>query len=336
MRVHTVRRLLVALIASVLVAWSACAVPQQASGKIPRIGVLWHAGSAEEEGIYFETLRQGLRDHGYVIGQTIVVEDRFPNEERERFFSLAIELAELNMDVVVGSGRLGSLAMQRAAANRSTPVDLINDPNPVESKLVSSLANPGANVTGISNFALGLIARRIQLLKETVPDISKIALLVNTNDTIAARHYAEEGQVAAQKLGLVFRIAEVRSPNDLAPTFSKMSSDQVEGLVVSQDGLFYATRKEIADLALAHRIPSMVYSRETVAAGALVSYGRNNPLNFRRAGTYIDKILKGAKPADLPVEQPTRFEFIVNLKTAKALALTVPATVLARADEVIE
>src|SRR5215813_8808184 len=218
------RRAFISLIGGAVVGLPLAASAQNVK-RVPRIGVLWHAGSAEEEGIYFETLRQGLRDHGYVIGQTILVEDRFPNEERERFFSLAIELAELNMDVLVGAGRLASLALQQAAATRKTPVVFINDPNPVESKLVASLAKPGANVTGISNFALGLIARRIQLLKETVPGISKIALLVNANDAIAARHYAQEGQVAAQKLGLVFRIAEVRSPNDLAPTFSKMSSD---------------------------------------------------------------------------------------------------------------
>jgi putative ABC transport system substrate-binding protein len=134
----------------------------------------------------------------------------------------------------------------------------------------------------------------------------------------------------------MFRVAEVRSPKDLVPAFTKMSNDQVDSLVVSQDGLFYATRKEIADLALAHRLPTMVYSRETMAAGALVSYGPSNPLNFRRAGIYIDKILKGAKPADLPVEQPTKFEFILNLKTARPLGLTISPTLLARADEVFE
>ena len=328
------RREFLAVVGSV-VAWPLGARAENVK-KVPRIGVLWHAGSAQEEGIYFETLRQGLRDHGYVIGRTIIVEDRFPNEDRERFFSLAIELAELNMDVLVGAGRLASLALQRAATTKSTPVVFINDPNPVESKLVVSLAKPGGNITGISNLALGLTAKRVELLKELAPDISQLALLVNPNDSIAASHYAEEALVAAQKLRMMFRIAEVRSANDLGPVFSKMSIDQIEGLVVSQDGLFYQTRKEIADLALAHRLPTMVYSRETVAAGALVSYGPSNPLNFRRAGIYIDKIIKGAKPSDLPVEQPTKFEFIVNVKTAKALGITVPPTLLARADEVIE
>jgi putative tryptophan/tyrosine transport system substrate-binding protein len=331
------RREFLGVLGGAAAAWPLAARAQQTGQKkIPRVGVLWHAGNAEEEGIYFESVRQGLRDHGYVIGQTIIVEDRFPNEERERFFSLAIELAELNMDVLVGAGRLASIALQQAAMTRNIPVVFINDPNPVESKLVASLANPGSNVTGISNLALGLIAKRVELLKEIVPNISQVALLVNANDAVAARHYAEEAQVAAQRLKLTFRVAEVRSPNDLVSAFSKMSNDKVDGLVVSQDGLFYATRKQIADLALAHRLPTMVYSRETVMVGALVSYGPSNPLNFRRAGIYVDKILKGAKPADLPVEQPTKFEFIINLKIATALGLDVPMLLQLRADELIE
>jgi putative ABC transport system substrate-binding protein len=173
-------------------------------------------------------------------------------------------------------------------------------------------------------------------LKELVPGVSKVALLVNPNDKDNARRNIEEAQSAADKLQLALHPVEIRAAGDLAPAFSKMREDRINGVVVTQDGLFFATRKDIADLALDHRLPLAVYSRETVEAGALASYGPSNLSIFRRSGYYIDKILKGTKPADLPVEQPTKFEFIINLKTAKALDLVVPPTVLALADEAIE
>jgi ABC-type uncharacterized transport system substrate-binding protein len=166
--------------------------------------------------------------------------------------------------------------------------------------------------------------------------VSKVALLVNPNDRDSARRYIDEAQRAAEKLQLALHPFEVRAPADLALAFSKMRDNQINGVVVSQDGLFFVTRKDIADLALTHRLPLAVYSRETVEAGALASYGPSNYGIFRRSGFYIDKILKGTKPADLPVEQPTKFEFIINLKTAKALDLAVPPALLARADEMIE
>jgi putative ABC transport system substrate-binding protein len=181
-----------------------------------------------------------------------------------------------------------------------------------------------------------LTAKRIEVLKAVVPTVSHVALLVNPNDRDSAKTYIEESHAAANKLGLILQPVEVRTSGDLLSAFSKTIDDQVDGVVVSQDGLFYAARKVIADLALARKLPLAVYSRETLDAGALLSYGPSNYRIFRASGAYIDKILKGAKPADLPVEQPTKFEFIINLKTAKSIGIDVPPMLLTRADEVIE
>lgn len=235
---------------------------------------------------------------------------------------------------MVAITRPAALAAQRATT--TIPIVFVAIPDPVGSKLVASLARPGGNITGLSNFALDLTAKRVEHLKELVPSVSKIALLVNPNDKDTARRYIEEAQGAADKLKVGLHPFEVRAPRDLAPAFSQMRDNQIDGVVVTQDGLFFATRQDVAYLALTHRLPLTVYSRETVEAGALGSYGPSNLSIFRRSGFYIDKILKGTKPADLPVEQPTKFEFIVNMKTAKALGLDVPLHLQQRADEVIE
>jgi putative ABC transport system substrate-binding protein len=327
------RREFITFIGGAAVFWPLTALAQQ-SRKIPRIGVLWHAGSAEEEAIYLGALRQGLSDLGYVEGQNIVLENRFPAEIPERFVSLAAELVALNVDVLVAINRLGALAAQRATS--TIPIVFVYVPDPEGSKLVVSLAHPGGNITGLSNFAHDLTAKRVEFLKMIVPGVSRVALLINPNDKGSARRYIEESQAAADKLDLILQPVEIRMSGDLAPAFSKMRDKHIDGVAVSQDGLFYATRKDIAALALAHRLPAIVYSRETVDAGALASYGPSSYALFYRAGAYIDKILKGAKPTDLPVEQPTKFEFIINLKTAKALGVTIPPSLLALADEVIE
>ena len=313
--------------------------PQVASAqrninRIPSIGVLWHAASEDEEAVYLEAVRRGLSDFGYVEGRNITVENRYPAENPERFISLAAELAALKVDVLVAITRPAALAAQRATT--TIPIVFVAIADPVGSKLVTSLARPGGNITGLSNFALDLTAKRLEYLKELVPSVSKVALLVNPNDKDSARRYVEEAQTAAAKLRVALHPFEVRTPQDLAPAFSRMRDNQINGVVVTQDGLFFATRKDVADLALAHRLPLTVYSRETVEAGAFASYGPSNLNIFRRSGFYIDKILKGTKPADLPVEQPTKFEFILNLKTANVLGLNVPLHLQQRADEVIE
>ena len=327
------RREFITLLGGAAVAWP-LAARGQTRVKIPRIGVLWHAGSAEEEAIYLGAVRQGLRDFGYVEGQNIILENRFPAENPERFVSLAAELAALNVNVLVAINRIAALAAQRATT--TIPIVFVAVPDPVGSKLVASFAHPGGNITGLSNFAHDLTAKRVEFLKTTVPNVSRVALLVNPNDRDSAKIYLEEGRTAAEKLGLILLPIEIRTRDDLVPAFSKMGDDQIDGVVEAQDGLFFVTRKDIADLAMARRLPLLVFSRETAEAGALASYGPSNSAIFRRAGYYIHKILKGAKPADLPVEQPTKFEFIINLKTAKVLGLTVPPTLLTTADEVIE
>ena len=314
---------------------AACSITARASSRaVPLIGVLWHAGSAEEEGVYVDALRQGLVDRGYVVGQNINLEHRFPAEIPERFDRLAAELVALDVDILVAINLLDALAAQRAT--KTIPIVFVYVADPVGSKLVASLAHPGGNITGLSNFARDLVAKRVEYLKKLVSGLSRVALLVNPNDRESTRRYTEEAKAAADKLDLIVRPVEIRTSADLAPAFSAMHGEQINGIVVTQDGLFYANRKEIAALALANRVPAIVYSRETVEVGALASYGPSNYAIFRRAGAYIDKILKGARPAELPVEQPTKFEFIINLKPARVLGIDVPPNLLALADEVIE
>jgi putative ABC transport system substrate-binding protein len=332
MAIHIARRDFIVGIGGV-VAWP-LAARGQTNTKIPRIGVLWHEPSAEDAATYLSAVRQGLSDFGYAEGQNIILENRFAAEIPERFSSLAAELAALNVNVLVAVTRIAALAAQRATT--TIPIVFVAIPDPVGSKLVASLAHPGGNITGLSNFAHDLTAKRVEFLKTIVPSISRVALLMNPNDRDSARIYVEEGQAAADKLDLMLKPIEIRSPDDFVPAFSKMRDDQVDGVVEAQDGLFFTRRKDIADLALAQKLPLVVYSRETVEAGALASYGPDNYGLFRRSGYYIDKILKGEKPADLPVEQPTKFEFIINRKTAKMLGVTIPQTLLVAADDVIE
>lgn len=327
------RRDFIGLLGAAACGWPLLAAAQQAA-RVPRIGVLWHAANEEEEAVYLAALRQGLREFGYVEGRSIVLENRFPNEIPERFISLAAELAAQKVDVLVAINRLAALAAQRATT--TIPVVFVAVPNPVGSKLVGSMARPGGNITGLSNMALDLTAKRLEFLKLAVPAVERIALLVNGNDQDGARQYIEECQAAADRLKVTLRPMEIRTPGDLVPAFSRMASDRIDGVVVTQDGLFFAARQEIADRALAHRLPTIVYSRETVEAGALASYGPSNLSIFRRTGFYVDKILKGTPPAILPVEQPTRFEFIINLKAARRLGVEIASSVLARADEVME
>jgi putative ABC transport system substrate-binding protein len=302
--------------------------------RIPKVGVLWHAASAEEEAIYLGALRQGLRDVGYVEGKTIELENRFPAEIPERFTSLAADLAALKVDVLVAVTQVAALAAQRATT--TIPIVFIVVADPVRANLVTSLARPGANITGLSSISSDLSGKRLELFKTALSDRPRVALLVNGNDPAGAQRYIAESQAAASRLGLTLRPVEVRGAGDFKSAFSKMSQDGVHGVVVGGDGLFFAERKQVADLALAQRLPVMVYSRETLEAGALMSYGPSYQVIFRRAGIYIDKILRGAKPANLPVEQPTTFEFLINRKTAKALGITIADTALAGADAILD
>jgi putative tryptophan/tyrosine transport system substrate-binding protein len=313
-------------------AWPLAAHAQQV--RLWRIGVLWHAASAEEEAVYLGALREGLADLGYIEGRNIVLENRFPAEQWDRFISLAVELASLKPDILVAFSRPAAIAAQRATT--IIPIIFNAVPDPVGDKLVESLARPGKNVTGLSNMALDLSAKRIELLKDMVTGLSRVALLLNAGDPQGARRYVEESEAAAGPLGITIEPVKVQGPGEIPRAFAMIDQLNVNGIVGTADSLFTVERKNIVQSALERRLPTIMHSRETAQAGALMSYAPSYVMMSRRTAVYIDKILKGIKPADLPVEQPTKFELVINLKTAVALGLTVPPTLLARADEVIE
>ena len=250
MRAHFRRRQLVALIGIVLFACSAAANGQQSSNKVPRVGVLWHAGSAEEEKIPLGALREGLRGKGYVEGKSIILENRYPDERPERFESLAIELVGSNIDLLVTVTRQAALAAQRAT--KTIPIVFLSVPDPVESKLVSSLARPSGNITGYSSASVELVPKRIELLKQAVVGLSSIALVVNAHYPDGARRNIEAAQRAAAHLGITVQPVEVRTPADFEPAFSLIKTSRLQGVVLTQDGLFYANMTRLAQLALDH------------------------------------------------------------------------------------
>jgi putative tryptophan/tyrosine transport system substrate-binding protein len=304
----------------------------QQTARIPRIGVLWHAGSAEEEGRYFTGLIDGLLEHGYTDGLNIILEHRFPNEMPDRFRRMAAELVSLKVDILIGVG--SQTAFYAKDATGTIPIVFIFVPDPVGAKFVISLARPGGNATGLTHFAADLIGKRLQFLKETIPGLSHVALLVNP-DTQVARLYTDVTDSVATKLGLTNHTFSARSRDELEPAFDAMAKAGMQAVTINSEGLAYQQRELIANLAIERRLPLSVWSRETLEAGALMSYGADQVAMCRRAGVFVDKILRGAKPADLPVEEPTKIEFLLNEKTAKALGLTFPNTLLVAATEII-
>jgi putative tryptophan/tyrosine transport system substrate-binding protein len=305
----------------------------QEKRRIPKVGVLWHAASSEEEGALFPALVEGFRALGYIDGQNIILEHRFPNEMPERFKSMAAELVSLNVDVLVSSGNNAAPYAKKATATIPIVAMFITDP--VGTGLVKSLARPEGNVTGLSIFTSELIGKRLQFLKEAIPGLSRVAQLVNPLAGIS-RFYTELTLTAAAQLGLEVERFEARSRDELAPAFEAMARAGMQAVLTNADGLSYAQREPIGQLALKTRLPAAVWSRETLVPGTFLSYGTDSMVVCRRAAVYVDKILKGAKPSELPVEQPTKFEFLINLKTAKALDITVSPLLLTQADELIE
>jgi putative tryptophan/tyrosine transport system substrate-binding protein len=302
--------------------------------KFARLGVLWHGASVEEEAIYLGALRQGLRDFGYVEGQNIALEMRFPAEQYDRFFILAAELAELKPDVLVSAAGTAAVACHKATT--TIPLVFVNVPDPVGRKIVASLNRPNGHATGLSNMAVDLTKKRIELATEMTAGLSRVALLVNASDEVGSRAFIADGEAAARQLSITVVPVGIRGRDELEGAIAKISEEQFQALVVTIDGLFFVERQLIADLALARRLPTIVPSKEMLDAGALISYGPNTPGLYRRAAYFIDKILKGATPADLPVEQPTKFELVINLKTASALRFELPPNLLTRADDVVE
>lgn len=325
------RRDFIKAIAGLTAAWP-LAARAQGQSRIPKIGVLWHAANIEEETPYYQSLIEGFRNLGYVEGRNITLEHRFPNEVPEVFARMAAELVSLKCDVLVGAGIAGGPLKN---ATKTIPIVFMFVPDPVGINLVESIARPGGNVTGLSNFSLELSAKRLEILKEVVPTVTRVGLLINPNAKISTL-YVKEATQASVKLGVDIQAFEARSLAEMEPAFDAMVKARMQGVVANGESLIFQAKEMIAKLALARNLPSCGYVRELLEAGCLVSYGVDQRAMARRAAAYVDRILKGAKPADLPVEQPTRFEFLINLKTAKALGITVPPTLLARANEVIE
>lgn len=326
------RREFIALLGGAAVAWPLTARAQQ-TAKVPTIGVLWHAGSAEEEEPYFRALIEGFGALGYIDGRNIQFYHRFPNEVPERFKNMAAELVSLQVDVLASVGYVASVHAKNATA--TIPVVFMLVPDPVGSKLVDSLARPEANVTGLSNTASELIGKRLELLKEIVPGLSRVALLVNANSPLAST-YINATQAAAVDLGLSGQSFTWRAPDELEAVFRAMKAVGVQAVITNPDGWAATYHEVIAKLAIANALALSVWARRHVEAGALMSYGVDHDAIMRRAAVYVDKLLKAVKPGELPVEQPMKFEFLLNLRTAKALGLTISPSLLARADQVIE
>jgi len=308
------------------------AAEAQQTGKVARIGFLSPASSTSTPHI-LEAFRQGLRDLGYVEGQNIVIEYRWAEGKAERLRDLAAELVSLKVDVIVASGTPGPLAAKNAT--KTIPIVMASAGDPVATGLVAGLARPGGNVTGLSTLTPELGAKRLQLVKEVLPGVSRVAVLWN-----AANPYTvllvKETEAAARTLGVQVQSLEVRGPDDFETVLPAAISGGAGALVVVDDPLTVSYRVRIANFAARNRLPAMYGFREFAESGGLMAFGANLADLCRRAPIYVDKILKGAKPADLPVEQPTKFHLVINLNTAKALGLTIPPALLLRADEVIE
>jgi len=310
------------------------AADAQQAAKVPRIGYLSTnlAGSPHLR----EAFRQGLRDLGYVEDRNLVIEYRDAEGKFERLPALAAELVALKVDVILAPGTAQASAAKQAT--RTIPIVFTVATDPVTSGLVTSLARPGGNVTGLSTLTPELTSKWLELLKQAVPGISRVAFLwqpgalgERTEQDILVR-----ADAAARALGVRLQVVEVRGPEDFDRAFSDMTRARAGALTVLGIAMFFNERRRLVDLAAKNRLPAVYTPREFVDAGGLMSYGVNAADLYRRAATYVDKILKEAKPGDLPVEQPTKFELVINLKTAKALGLTIPPSLLGRADEVVQ
>jgi putative tryptophan/tyrosine transport system substrate-binding protein len=316
---------------AMILPWPNLAAAQPA--KIPRIGYVSATGSANNPGYQIEAFRQGLRDLGYIEGKNVLVEYRYLEGKLDRIPSLVAELMHLKVDVFV----LTPLSAIRAAkqATKSIPIVMVTTADPVATGLIDSLARPGGNITGLTRLTAELSGKRLELLKEGVPRISRVGLLWDAEGAGSANSF-KEYDAAARALKIPLQSLEVRGPNpNLDGAFQAAAKGRVSAFITVTGGLFNSYAEQIAGLAIKNRLPSMSERSEYVEAGGLMSYSANDLEPFRRAAVYVDKILKGAKPADLPVEQPTKFDFVVNLKTAKQIGRTIPPNVLARADRVI-
>ena len=319
------------LVAALLLTVGAMAEAQQPT-KVPRIGYLSGAGDPSNPGPNVEAFRRGLQELGYIEGKNILVEYRYIEGKRDRVPSLVAELVQLKVDVLVSP----NLPAIRAAkqATKTIPIVMVINWDPVAEGLIDSLARPGGNITGLSRLTRDLSGKRLELLKEVVPGISRVGIL---DDADAQLKAFKDYQAAGRALKIQLQSLEIRGPNpDLEGTFQAAVKSRIRALIATQITVLLPYTEKIADLAIKNRLSLMFETGSSVEAGGLMSYAASDADLFRRAAIYVDKILKGAKPAELPVEQPTKFELVINLKTAKQIGLTIPPNVLVRADKVIK
>ena len=326
------RKLLVALGAA---AFGSPLTPHaQPQSKVWRVGYLSQRARPDslESGV-FGAFRRGMRELGYVEGKNLEIEWRFADSRYEHLPDLAAELVRLRVDVILSVGTASTGAAQKVTA--TIPIVMAIAPDPVGSGFVASLARPGGNITGLSNLATDISPKHLEMLLSMVPKLSRVALLVNpanSSHVVTLKNV----QAAAQKKKVIILPAEARTVPEIEKAFSAMVREKAGAVIVARDGLFSQEERQIAELAAKNRLPTIAGNREFVEAGGLISYGPNSADNYRRAATFVDKIFKGAKPSDLPVEQPTIFELVINRKTAKALGLTIPQSLLISVDKVIE
>jgi putative ABC transport system substrate-binding protein len=331
------RRNFITLLGGAAVVWPLTVNAQPSAKVITRIGLMV-TGSLEspEARVQLDAFRQGLRQLGYTEGRNIAIEYRGADAKIERFPGLAAELVRLDVDLIFAANTPAALAARQATATIPIVAAVMGDP--VEDGLVASLAQPGGNVTGLTFLAPELTAKRMQLLKDALPDVSRVAGLWHPgaygertmNDMLKAT------EAVARTLGVQLQLIEVRGAEELERAFSTIMQERAEALFLFPSPMLFLARRRIVELAATHRLPSVSQAREFVELGGLIAYGANINDLFRRSTVYVDKILKGAKPADLPIEQPTRFELVINLKTAKTLGIDVPLPLMIRADEMIE
>jgi putative ABC transport system substrate-binding protein len=326
------RQVLIALGLSALAApLASLAQPQN---KVWRVGflALRHVDFVDTD-YYYGPFREGMRELGYIEGRNLAIEWRSAEGRAERLPALVADLVQLKVDVIVTAGSAATSAAQKATS--ALPIVMATTPDPVGSGFVKSLLRPGANITGLSNLSVDINRKHLEIMLSIIPRLSRVAVLVNpTNSSHAA--ILKSTQDAARKLDIKVLPAEARTPQEIERAFSAMAREHAGAVIIAIDAFFIQQGRQIAQLAAKQRLPSMAGSREYVEAGGLMSYGQNLADNYRRAATYVDKILKGARPGDLPVEQPTTFELFINRKTAKAIGLAIPQELLLRADRVIE
>jgi putative tryptophan/tyrosine transport system substrate-binding protein len=323
-------RVVVVVFFATLFALSVSAEAQQPP-KLPRVGFIMADAYGPDPRL--DAFRQGLRELGYVDQKNLAVEYRFAEGKEDRLLKIVAEVVNSDVEIIVTDGTAVTRVVKNAT--KTIPIVMASDGDPVGNKFVSSLARPGGNITGLTNLLAGISGKRLEILKDALPGKSRFGIIWNPENP-ASMTGLKETQATSQSLGVQLQLLEVRGPNDFEGAFEAASKGHVGGVTVVSDSVMFAHRVRMLDLAAKHKIPTMHTQGLWVQSGGMISYGTHFPDLYRRAAHYVDRILKGAKPADLPVEQPTKFELVINLKTAKQIGLTIPPNVLARADKVIK